>query len=75
MYACDQCDKSFYAKTTLKKHKYTHSKTRPYPCHLCPIGYYCNEYLQKHYLREHGTQYSPKEIRKMCGFKKYDDSD
>lgn len=70
-FACDQCDKKFFVRETLEKHKFSHSKTRPYNCTMCSTGYYMNEYLRKHYLREHGVFHTAKEIRKLCGFKKY----
>lgn len=75
-FACDQCDKKFFQACTLNKHKYSHSKTRPYVCTLCPTGYYMNMYLKNHYLRVHGLVYTTKEVRKLCGRKmKGDDSD
>ncbi|XP_063709025.1 zinc finger and BTB domain-containing protein 17-like [Culicoides brevitarsis] len=74
-FACDECDAKFLYKSSLKKHKFSHSKTRPYNCHMCFTGYYMNEYLRNHYLRVHGVVHSAKEIRKMNGFKLTGDSD
>lgn len=75
-HACDECDMKFYQLGALKKHKHVHSKTRPFNCNICKSGYYTNIYLRKHFLRQHGMVYTPKEIRKICGIKyNVEDSD
>lgn len=67
--SCDQCDMKFYDASGLKKHKYSHSNTRPYNCNICPTGYYSGQYLRWHFKREHGITYTQLEIRKICGFR------
>lgn len=69
---CDLCDMIFKTAGTLAKHKFSHTKTRPFNCTMCSTGYYQNEYLRKHFERVHGIVYTGADIRKICGKKHWE---
>lgn len=65
-HVCGICGKAFKIAQLLRKHYYSHENKRPLNCHMCTTGYYCVEYLQKHYLRIHGVEYTVQEVRSVC---------
>lgn len=66
-YKCDLCYMTFKTSGHLTTHKHGHTKTRPYACNLCSIGYFKNYKLQDHFEKVHGIVYTAAEIRKICG--------
>ncbi|CAK9303358.1 unnamed protein product [Gordionus sp. m RMFG-2023] len=52
-YSCDQCDKAFSKQSSLARHKYEHSGTRPYACTIC-----YKAFKHKHHLTEHNRLHS-----------------
>ena len=51
-YSCDQCDKSFPLRGTLKLHKNVHLTEKPYKCNVCG-----KEFTQAGNLRIHDRRY------------------
>merc|ERR1719219_2831777 len=52
-YTCDQCDKTFTKKSSITRHKYEHSDTRPHKCTDCDKAF-----KHKHHLIEHRRLHS-----------------
>uniref|UniRef100_A0A803KG03 Zinc finger E-box-binding homeobox 1-like n=1 Tax=Xenopus tropicalis TaxID=8364 RepID=A0A803KG03_XENTR len=48
LYACDQCHKMFQKGSSLLRHKYEHTGSRPYKCEVCRKAF-----KHKHHLIEH----------------------
>jgi len=55
---CDQCQKSFPLKGTLKLHMKTHTEENPYICDVCSKSYKQEENLEKH-MALHGEEDGP----------------
>merc|ERR1712098_150933 len=53
-YSCDQCDKSFQAKSTLRLHNNIHLAEKPYKCQLCGKEFSQAGNLKTHNTRNHG---------------------
>ena len=51
-YSCEQCGKSFFVASSLKKHKKTHSDERPFSCDICSKSFKHKEILGNH-IRKH----------------------
>lgn len=53
---CDLCGKSFFTKTCLKEHVFTHTDTKRYTCELCGKQLRNNSCHRRHMMCVHGVK-------------------
>jgi len=70
LFPCDECDKSFFVASSLKKHKKTHSDERPFSCDICVKSFKHKEILLNH-MRKHNKDdfFKCEECGKSFSFK------
>ena len=55
-FGCDQCEKSFAAKSKLKRHMLYHSGEKPFGCDYCKKRFFENNALIRHLKRHAGEK-------------------
>ncbi|KAJ6649313.1 Zinc finger protein, partial [Pseudolycoriella hygida] len=58
---CTECDKTFFAKESLRKHMVTHTGDRVYSCNICSANYAWYNGLRKHFASQHAGEKCPSE--------------
>lgn len=61
-FQCSECEKSFFAKESLRKHMVTHTGVKLYSCSFCQASYAWYNGLKKHMRIQHAGKNCPTEI-------------
>ncbi|XP_063710072.1 zinc finger protein 83-like [Culicoides brevitarsis] len=72
-FKCDLCEKTFKSTSTLTDHhKKFHLEIKQFKCNLCPAEFNKNLKLRHHFEKSHDIIYTPVDIQRILGLKKYE---